>query len=144
MMAKLPLHVVFHQDIRLMVIRPRGILGEERVNTIVEFLEKEEVRAATPFDRFCDLSKLDAIDLDFRFVFRIALYRRLVYAERPPTKSAFYVTSEAAERVVKIHALLTERSAIDVQIFKDMAEAAKWLGTSVETLAIDALDIKGS
>src|SRR5206468_3941170 len=82
MMAKLPLHVVFHQDIRLMVFRPRGILGEERVNTIVEFLEKEEVRAAKPFDRFCDLSKLDAIDLDFRFVFRIALYRRLVYAER--------------------------------------------------------------
>ena len=127
-----------------MVFRPRGILGEERVNTIVEFLEKEEVRAAKPFDRFCDLSKLDAIDLDFRFVFRIALYRRLVYAERPPIKSAFYVTSQAAERVVKIHAVLTERSAIDVQIFKDMAEAAKWLGTSVETLAIDASDIKGS
>ncbi|MFL6531527.1 MAG: hypothetical protein ACJ8KX_13750 [Chthoniobacterales bacterium] len=143
-MAKLPLHVVFHQDIRLMVFRPRGILGEDRVNTIVEFLDKEEVRAAKPFDRFCDLSKLDAIDLDFQFVFRIALYRRLVYAERPPIKSAFYVTSQATERVVKIHAVLTERSAIDVQIFKDMAEAAKWLGTSVETLAIDASDIKGS
>ena len=77
---------------------------------------------------------LHAFDLDFDFVFRISLHRRLVYANRPPVKSAFYVNSPAIARIVKLHALLTENSPLQVQMFKDFAGAAKWLGVSLETL----------
>jgi hypothetical protein len=84
MKMKLPPNVVFHHDLRLMVYRPRGIIDEREVTRIVEFLEREEDRAERPFNRFTDNSKLDAIDLDFQFVFRISLHRRLTYAQRPP------------------------------------------------------------
>jgi hypothetical protein len=142
MKTKLPPNVLFHHDIRLMVFRHRGILNEKRVTTIIEFIEKAEDRAEKPFNRFADLSKVDAIDLDFQFLFRVCLHRRLVYARHPRVKSAFYVTSEAAARVVKIHAILTDHSPLDVRMFEDLTEAAKWLGVSKETLEMDVTDAK--
>jgi hypothetical protein len=138
MKMKLPPNVIFHHDIRLMVFRPVGVLNQKRVNTIVEFLDKEEARSHQPFDRFSDLSRLDAIDLEFGFVFRVALHRRLTYTKRRPIKSAFYVTSPAAARVVKIHAMVTDLSAIKVEIFEDLAKAGKWLGVTAETLELGA------
>ncbi len=131
---KLPPHVAFHHDLRLMVYRPRGILNEERVNTIIEFLEAEENKKPKPFNRFTDLSKIDAIDLDFHYVFRVSLHRRLTYASHPPVKSAFFVTSEASARIVKIHMAMTDHSPLQVQMFEDLAAAAEWLGVSDETL----------
>jgi len=137
MKIKLPPNVLFHHDLQLLVFRPRGILKEKEVNRIVAFLEEAEEKAAKPFNRFTDNSKLDAVDVDFEFVFRISLHRRLVYARRSPVKSAFYVNSPTLARIVKLHALLTDRSPLQVKMFKDFAGAAKWLGVSVETLEID-------
>jgi hypothetical protein len=36
-----------------------------------------EERASKPFNRFADLSALDLVDLNFKFVFHIGLHRRL-------------------------------------------------------------------
>lgn len=140
MKTKLARNLIFHHDIRLMVYRDRGVLNEKQLKAIVEFIDKEEERGEKPFNRFTDLSKLDAIDLDFKLVFQVALHRRLVYAKREPIKSAFYVTSPAAARVVKIHALVTDHSPIQAKLFTDLSEAAKWLGVSQETLEIDIAD----
>jgi hypothetical protein len=117
-----------------MVWRPRGILNEKSVNTIVAFLEAEEERADKAFNRFSDLSKLDAVDLDLQFVCRVSLHRRLVYAKRPPVKSAFYVTHPEVAHLVKIHAIVTDQSPLKVSMFEDLTEAAEWLGVSQETL----------
>ena len=38
----------------------------------------------------------------------------------------------------KLHALLTQGSPINVRIFKDRKEVAKWLGMPVELLATKA------
>ena len=84
MRMKLPPDVLFHHDLRLMVFRPRGVLDENRVDEIVAFLEKEEERAHKPFDRFSDLSKLDVIDLNYQYVFRVSLHRLRSYAKGPP------------------------------------------------------------
>ena len=95
-----------------MIYRPRGILTEDRVDAIVAFLEKAEDTAVRPFNRFTDLSKLDALDLDFKTMIRVSLHRRLIYSKHPPVKSAFYVTSPAAARVVKVHVILTDHSPL--------------------------------
>jgi hypothetical protein len=79
------------------------------------------------------LSALDAVDLNFNYVFRIALYRRLSYAGGK-VKSAFYVSSLDAEHYVKLHALLTDHSPLQVSSFTDRAAAAKWLDVPVEIL----------
>ena len=90
---KLPAHVLFRKDLSLMLWKPHGILDETIVNEIVAFIDVAEERASKPFNRFADLSALDMVDLNFKFVFHIELNRRLVFVPHSPVKSAFYVTS---------------------------------------------------
>jgi hypothetical protein len=92
---KLPAHVLFRKELALMVCMPRGVLDQALVNEIVAFVGAAEERAQKPFNRFADLSALDAVDLNFRFVFHIALHRRLAFESHPPVKTAFYVASPA-------------------------------------------------
>lgn len=51
------------------------------VNEVVEFIEAVEKRNRKPLNRFSDLSALDPVDLNFDFVFHIALDRRLGRAQ---------------------------------------------------------------
>ena len=117
-----------------MIYRPRGILTEARILEVVSFLDDAEDHAKGPFNRFTDLSKLDALDLDFKAMIGISLHRRLAYAQYPPIKSAFYVTSPAAARVVRVHVLLTDHSPLKARMFKELEAAAEWLGVSVDIL----------
>jgi hypothetical protein len=133
---KLPAHVLFRKELSLILWRPRGILDQARVNEIVAFIDTAEKRASQPFNRFTDLSALDMVDLNFRFVFDIALHRRLTSAPNPPVKSAFYVTSPATVHYAKLHAMLTDYSPLDVSLFTDRAAAAEWLGVPEEALTM--------
>ena len=132
---KLPAHVLFRKDLSLILWKPRGILDESTVNEVVAFIEAVEKRNRKPLNRFSDLSALDAVDLNFDFVFHVALGRRLSAAPRPVVKSAFYVTSPASTHYVKLHAMLTGYSPLHVALFTDRAAAAKWLGVPLETLS---------
>ena len=132
---KLPAHVLFRKDLSLILWRPRGILDESTVNEMVEFIETVEKRSGQPLNRFVDLSTLDAVDLDFEFVFHVALGRRLSAAPKSAVKSAFYVTSPDTTHYAKLHAMLTDHSPLHVALFTDRAAAAKWLGVPLEALS---------
>src|SRR6266852_2275209 len=126
--------VHFREDLHLIVWRPRGILDEAAVNKVLVELLRREAAAAKPFNRFCDLSVVESFHLTFKYVFHVALHPRLSYAGRESVKSAFYVTHPEAAHLVKIHALLTDYSPLDVKMFEEREAAAKWLGVSVESL----------
>jgi hypothetical protein len=143
MKTELPADVSFHPGPRLLIYRPRGILTEDRILAVTNFLEKIEDKAAKPFHRFTDLSKLDALDIEFKSMIRISLHRRLTYAPNPPIKSAFYVTSPAAARVVKVHALLTDHSPLEVKMFQELGLAAKWLDVSINLLQAEGAPTNG-
>ena len=119
-----------------MVWKPHGILDQSLVNEIVAFLGAAEERVQKPFNRFADLSALEAVDLNFSFVFHIALHRRLAFTSHPPAKTAFYVTSPATTHYVKLHAMLTDHSPLHVSLFTERGAAAKWLGVPVEALKV--------
>ena len=102
---------------------------------MVEFIETVEKRNGQPLNRFVDLSALDAVDLNFEFVFHVALGRRLSAAPKPAVKSAFYVTSPDTMHYAKLHAMLTDHSPLHVALFTDRATAAKWLGVPLEALS---------
>jgi len=133
--VKLPAHVLFRKDLPLLLWRPRSILDESTVNEMVEFIEAVEKRNSQPLNRFIDLSALDAVDLNFKFVFHVALGRRLSAASRPAVKSAFYVTSPDSAHYSKLHAMLTDHSPLHVSLFTERAAAAKWLGVPLEALS---------
>jgi hypothetical protein len=131
---KLPPDVAFLETHGLFVWKPRGILDEATINEIIAFIGKEEATLGKPFNRFTDMSFVESVDLNFKFIFHVALYRRLSYAGRPKVKSAFYVCTPAAAHYAKLHAVLTDHSTLNVALFEEREAAAKWLGVPVEVL----------
>jgi hypothetical protein len=130
----LPPGVECIEEAHLLIWRPRGVLNESLVNKILAFLADQEGKHGRSFNRFTDTSALDAIDLSFKYIFHVALYRRLSRAGREALKSAFLVTNPEIGRYIKLHALLTDRSPLQVSIFTELKGAAKWLGVPIEIL----------
>ena len=129
---ELPADVEYAENANLFIWRPRGVLSEALVDRIIVFVREQEETLGRSFDRFTDLSALDAVDLNFNYVFHIALYRRLSYAGGK-VKSAFYASSSDAAHYAKLHALLTDHSPLQVSIFTEL-DAAKWLGVPIKLL----------
>jgi hypothetical protein len=98
-----------------------------------------EATSDEPFNRFTDGQALHAIDLNFRYVFDFALFRRLSYSGRPPVKSAILVSSLTLAHYSKLHEMLTRGSSIKVCIFDEREAAAKWLGVPVELMIISSI-----
>src|SRR5262245_24974483 len=131
---KLPPDVQFYEDVRLMVWKPHGVLNQAALNQIKALIENLESASAEPFNRFTDTQALDAIDLNFRYVFDFSLFRRLSYSGGLPVKSAILVTSLTLAHYSKLYELLTRHSLIKVRIFEDREAAAQSLGVRVELL----------
>src|SRR5947208_7455755 len=136
--VKLPLDVEFYEDIRLIVWRPRGVVDKAAVNKIITALGELETALEEPFNRFSDTIAADAVDLNFEYIIHVSLYRRSFYDKRPPIKSAILATDATLIHYAKVHALLTQCSPINVRVFQDRKEAAKWLGVPIATLVADA------
>jgi len=134
---KLPPDVEFYEDIRLIVWRPRGLVNKATVNKIITVLGEFETAFKEPFNRFSDTVAADAVDLNFEYIISVSLYRRRFYGKRPPIKSAILANDSTLIHYGKVHALLTQGSPINVRVFQDRKEAAKWLGVSIELLAIN-------
>jgi hypothetical protein len=135
---KLPPDVEFHEDIRLFIHRPRGLVNKAKLNAVVFALGDLEARLQEPFNRFSDTLKADEVELNFKYIIQISLHRRLSYAGRPPVKSAILATDSTLIHYGRLHALLTQGSSINVRIFQDREKAAQWLNVPVERLALDA------
>lgn len=131
---KLPPELEFHEDISLLIYRPRGAIDEAAVEKVVRVLEDLEAKLEKPFDRFSDTLAADEIELNFKHVLQFSLCRRLSYAGHPAVKSAILATDATMIHYARLHALLTQGSPINVRIFESRQEAAEWLGVPVERL----------
>src|SRR5215813_4362693 len=130
----LPPDVEFQEDIRLFIYRPRGLLNEASVNTVVSVLVELEKNQKEPFNRFSDTSAIDRVELNYRYVIEVSLYRVLSYADRPPVKSAILATDSTIGHYFQLHAIITKDSPISVRIFQEREDVAKWLGVPLERL----------
>src|SRR5205814_10047507 len=95
---------------QLLVWRPRGILDQRKVDKIIAFVTEQENTFGKSFNRFTDISRLDSVDLTFKYVFHVALYRRLLRRGRTIIKSAFVVSNVEVSRFIKLHVLVTDPS----------------------------------
>ena len=130
----LPPDVEFHEDIRLLIYRPRGVINEQAVKKVISILEDLEARLREPFNRFSDMLGADEVELNFKYVIQVSLCRRLSYAGHPPVKSAILATDSTIIHYARLHALLTQGSPINVRVFKDRQETAEWLNVPIERL----------
>ena len=131
---KTPPDVYFRSDRNLLLWKPRGVLNEKVVNQIIAFVRGEEARSDANKLRFIDTSELTAVELNFRYVFYVALHRRMSRKGRPSIKTACYIEDPAFEHYFKLHALLTNHSSLQVRLFKEPEAAAKWLGVPLAEL----------
>ena len=134
-MILLPDDVEFHEDIRLLIYRPHGSLDETTINRIVSIIGDLEAKLHEPFNRFFDTLGHDEVELNFRYVIQISLYRVLSYGDRPPVKSAILATDTTITHYCQLHAIITKDSPINVRIFQRREDAAKWLGVPLQRLA---------
>jgi hypothetical protein len=134
MKLPLPPDVEFHEDICLLIHRPRGVLNKAAVNKIVSLIGELEFTLKKPFNRFLDTVAADAVDLSLEFIRRVSLYRRRFYGNRPAIKTAILATDSTMADYGRLHASLTEGSPINVRVFQDRKKAAQWLGVPVERL----------
>jgi hypothetical protein len=84
--------IEFHEDIRLLIYRPRGLMNEASVNKIVNVIEDLETRLNEPFNRFFDTLGHDEVELNYRYVIQISIHRVFFYGDCPPVKSAILAT----------------------------------------------------
>jgi len=126
--------VEFHEDIRLLIYRPQGLLNEAAINKVLIALEDLEAKLQEPFNRFTDTLAADEVELNFEYVIQFSLHRRLAYAGHPPVKSAILATDSTMIHYGKMHAVLTQGSPIKVRVFQDRKEVAQWLDVFVERL----------
>jgi hypothetical protein len=132
---KLPPDIEFHDDIRLLIYRPRGVIDEAAVKKVVDVLEDLEAKLQKPFNRFSDTLEADEVELNFKYVIQVSLCRRLAYAGHPPVKSAILARDSTMIHYARLHALLTQGSPINVHVFQDRKEAADWLDVPIERLS---------
>lgn len=132
---KLPPDIEFHEDIRLLIYRPKGLINEAEINRVIGVIEGIEAASQQPFNRFSDTSETHEVELNFQYVIQASLHRRLAHAGRVPVKSAILATDSTIVHYARLLILLTQGSSIKVQVFQDCEQAAQWLGVPVELLA---------
>ena len=138
MKLPLPPDVEFHEDICLLIHRPRGLLNRVAINKIISLIGELEFTLKKPFNRFLDMVAADAVDLNSDYIRRVSLYRRHFYGNRPAIKTAILATDSTLTDYGQLHASLTQGSPINVRVFQDRNEAAQWLGVPLELLAAKA------
>ena len=132
---KLPPDVEFHEDIRLLIYRPKGLINEAEINRVIGIIEGIEAASQQPFNRFSDTSEIHEVELNFHYVIQASLHRRLAHAGRVPVKSAILATDNTIVHYARLLIVLTQGSSIKVQVFQDREQAAQWLGVPVDLLA---------
>lgn len=134
MKLPLPPDVEFHEDIGLLVYRPRGLLNRVAINKIISLIGELEFTLKKPFNRFLDTAATDAVDLNVEYIRGVSLYRRRFYGNRPPIKTAILATDSTIADYGRFHGSLTQGSPINVRVFQHRKEAAQWLGVPLELL----------
>jgi len=134
---KLPPEIKFHQDIRLLIYRPHGLIDEAAINKVTSVIEELEANTQEPFNRFSDTSEAHDVELNFRYVIHVSLHRRLAHEGRAPVKSAILATEPTLVHYARLLVLLTEGSSIKVRVFHEREDAAQWLGVPLERLTAE-------
>ena len=131
---KLPPELRFHEEKRLLIYRPCGLLNEAAINEVLSALEDLETALKEPFNRFLDTLATDEVELNFKYITQISLHRRLSYTGRQAVKSATLATDSTIIHYGQLLAVLTQGSPINVRIFQDREKAAQWLGVPIGLL----------
>jgi hypothetical protein len=120
----------------LMVGRPNGILDAQTTERIVAFIEIKEEQLETGFNRFCDLTRLEGIQLSSAEVHQLAARRRAFNPNDIRVKSAILAIDPLAAGIATMYERLLNSPRIEVRIFSELEAAAEWLAVKPDRLTL--------
>jgi hypothetical protein len=120
----------------LMVGRPKGILDAAATERICEFIEIKEEQFETGFNRCCDLTYLDGIQLSSEEVRQLAARRRAFNPNGIRVKSAIVATEPLAFGIARMYELMLNSPRIEVRVFGELESAAEWLAVKPDKLRL--------
>jgi hypothetical protein len=120
----------------LMVVRPKGILDIETAERIVEFIELKEKQVETGFNRFCDLTLLDEIQLSPAEVLHLAVRRREFNPNTVQVKAALLANNDFTLEIACMYKRLLHSPRIEVRVWNTLQAAADSLGVELEKLVL--------
>jgi len=120
----------------LLVARPKRVLDADKTERIVEFIEIKEIAFETGFNRFCDLSRLEGINLLTGDILKLADRRRTFNPNYIRVKSAFLALDPLAFAAAHIYEQLLNSPRIELSVFRDLRAAAEWLAVGPDCLRL--------
>src|SRR5215468_2939709 len=66
---KLRPEIEFHEDIRLLIYKPHGLINETAMNEVIGVIEDLEAKSPEPFNRFADTVAADEVELNFQIYY---------------------------------------------------------------------------
>ena len=122
--------VNFVESDSLLVGRVRGVLDGAAARKLVEFVELTEAEREKGFNRFCDLTQLEGINLSADEIASFAGRRRAYNPNPIRVKSAFLISGPLALGTVYMFKALMQSERIEVRWFDSVEAAAAWLQVS--------------
>jgi len=118
----------------LAVARLKGVFDAFLAEKLIEFVETKEITTETGFNRFCDMSQLEGIQLSSQEVRRLAARRRLFNPNDIRVKSAFFAPDPLAFGIARMYEQTLNSQRIEVRVWGEMQAAAAWLQVDLDRL----------
>jgi hypothetical protein len=120
----------------LLVARAKGILDAAMTEQIVNLIEIKEAAYETGFNRFCDLSRLEGVNLLTSDILKLADRRRTFNPNYVHVKSAILAIGTLAFGAARMYEQLLNSPRIELRVFSDLQAAAEWLAVSPDCLRL--------
>ena len=120
---------------QLVAWQPQGVLDDRMLDEIAEWVVPVE-KAARPFNRFVDLSKLPEVNVSARHVFDHAQRRAREFAGTEPVRTALFCQEWVGFWMACLYEELMKNTPIQARAFRELAKAAQWLSVPVEILEL--------
>ncbi len=130
-----PADLRHHPDHNLVGWQPQGVLDDDLLEEIGEWLCHIE-KAAVPFNRFVDFSRLTSVAVRTKQVFAFAQKRAEQYAGLTRVKSALFSEDWVGFGIALLYENLMKGTPIDARAFLDLETAAAWLGVPAKILKL--------
>ena len=119
--------IQFDESLNLAICRPEGVFEKNSADKILHFLQAMETALPAAFNRLLDLKGILEIRLTGTDLYRIAKRRRSSAEKIPACRSAIFAPSLLTYAIAKIYEELMEGSNIQIRVFDEVKNTAKWL-----------------
>jgi hypothetical protein len=124
--------IIFLDQYRLAIARPRGLFDAPRLQQLLAALRALERVETRPFDRLLDLSLIANVRISTDELFEIAQARRRETLDRAAYRVAILAPDPLCFGLARMYGLMLENSPVRVHVCGSPDSAADWLQVPVE------------